>query len=395
VIGGHGGNIYDLARELGCHPTDIIDLSSNVNPLGPPPGLCDYLSQHMEVIGLLPEVDNRGTIQGYAEHLGVPPERVIAGNGTTQLIYSIPRVLNVKKALIVGPTYSDYADACRMHGIAPAFFLCPEPQEFRPDIDRLEKEIAGADTVFICNPNNPTGTFIPAERLKWLCLRNPEVRFIVDESYLPFVIGSETESLVACGLENVLVLQSISKIYRIPGLRVGFLVAYPATIAAFAACLWPWSVNSLGQAAVRFLVKAGPALGAFVAETQTYLERRRQELRQHLRPIPGLKLYPSTTSFMLIRLPEGLSAATVWSHLAEERILIRNCSNFQGLSDRFIRISPKNSEATGRVTERLAELAAQSSRTGAAPQRRSSRRSQGCHGEVGSSRPISASHNKK
>jgi threonine-phosphate decarboxylase len=381
VIAGHGGNIYDHARRLGCRLADIVDLSSNVNPLGPPPGLSDYLTQHMDVIGMLPEVDNQGIIQDYAGMIGASPDHMIAGNGTTQLIYSIPRVLNVKKVLIVGPTYSDYADACRMHGIAPEFFLCRESEEFQPDMDRLENEITGADTVFICNPNNPTGILSPAERLKRLCLRNPNVRFIVDESYLPFVIGGETESLVACGLENVLVLLSISKIYRIPGLRVGFLVAAPATIAAFAEVMWPWSVNSLGQAAVRFLAAAGPALDAFVAESRSYLNQQRQELWQRLRPIPGLKLYPSTTSFMLIRLPEGLSAAAVYSHLAQDRILIRNCSNFQGLSDRFIRISPKGPEATRRVTQLLAELAAHRNWVGAASQPRSSI-------------PEGASHNK-
>jgi threonine-phosphate decarboxylase len=209
--------------------------------------------------------------------------------------------------------------------------------------------------------------------LKQLCLRNPHVRFIVDESYLPFVAGGETESLVACGLENVLVLLSISKIYRIPGLRVGFLVASSATIAAVAECMWPWSVNGLGQAAVRYLTKAGPALNAFVVETRSHLDQQRRELQQHLRPIPGMALYPSTTSFMLIRLPEGLAAATVWTHLAAERILIRDCSNFQGLSDRFIRIAPKCPETTRRVADRLAELAAQRSPAGADSQVRSPR----------------------
>jgi len=358
VIAGHGGNIYDLARRLGCRLADIVDLSSNVNPLGPPPGLSDYLSQHMDVIKLLPEVDNQGIIQDYAGMLGVLPDHIIAGNGTTQLIYSIPRVLKVKKVLIVGPTYSDYADSCRLQGVPFEFLLCREEREFQPDIDYIEKNMAGADAVFICNPNNPTGALIPAERLKRLCRRNPNVRFIVDESYLPFVIGGETESLVGCGLENVLVLLSISKIYRIPGLRVGFLVAAPVTIAAFAECMWPWSVNSLGQAAVRFLTAAGSALDTFVTETRSYLDQQRRELRQRLHSIPGLKLYPSTTSFMLIRLPEGLSATTVYLHLAQDRILIRNCSNFQGLSDRFIRISPKGPEATRRVAERLAELSA-------------------------------------
>jgi threonine-phosphate decarboxylase len=361
MIGGHGGNIYELARRLGCDPAEIIDLSSNVNPLGPPAGLCDDLARRIETVSALPEVDNRGMIRCYADHLGIPADRVIAGNGTTQFIYSIPAVLKVKRALIVGPTYSDYADACRLHGVSPEFFGCRESDDFRPDLAGLAQAAAGADTVFICNPNNPTGAFIPADELKRLCRLRPQVRFIVDESYLPFVADGEGQSLVRCGIDNLLVLLSISKIYRIPGLRVGFLVASPAIIAAFARSLWPWNVNQLGQAAVHFLCQAGPDLKAFIAETRAYLDVERMRFEQRLGPIPGLRVFPSPTSFFLVRLPEGLSASMVWTALAQERILIRDCSNFQGLSDRFIRISPKTPDANRRVAERLAELAAPAS----------------------------------
>jgi threonine-phosphate decarboxylase len=368
MISGHGGNIYELARRLGCDPAEIIDLSSNVNPLGPPAGLCDYLVQQIETVSALPEVDNQGIIRCYAEHLGISADRMIAGNGTTQFIYSIPAVLKVKRALIVGPTYSDYADACRLQGATPEFFLCRESDGFRPDLGRLEEAAALADTVFICNPNNPTGAFIPADELKRLCRRHPQVRFIVDESYLPFVAAGDGQSLVRSGIDNLLVLLSISKIYRIPGLRVGFLAASPATIAAFARGLWPWNVNQFGQAAVRFLCEAGAGLDAFVAETRAHLDVERRRFEQRLSLIPGLKVFPSPTSFFLIRLPEGLSASTAWEALAQERILIRDCSNFQGLSDRFIRISPKTPDANRRVAERLADLATQTTRPAAVHQ---------------------------
>ena len=364
MIGGHGGNIYDLARRLGCSPADILDLSSNVNPLGPPHGLCEHLAQHLQAVSVLPEVDSQGIIRSYAECLGVSADRLLAGNGTTQFIYSIPGVLGLKKALIVGPTYSDYADACRLQGVACELFLCSESDHFEPDLARLGKAATGNDAVFICNPNNPTGTLIPAAALKQLCLANRRVRFIVDESYLPFVIEGERQSLARSGIENLLVLLSLSKIFRIPGLRIGFLVAAPAIVQAFAGGMWPWSVNSLGQAAVRFLCEAGPALETFVAETRGYLERERVLFQERLGSIPGFRVFPSPTSFFLVSLPEGMSAAAVWAALAEERILIRNCANFLGLSDKFIRISLKDPAANRRVAERLAELAAQSSRVG-------------------------------
>jgi len=196
----------------------------------------------------------------------------------------------------------------------------------------------------------------------------------VDESYLPFVADGERQSLVRSGIDNLLVLLSISKIYRIPGLRVGFLAASPAIIAAFARGLWPWNVNQLGQAAVHFLCQAGPDLDAFVASTRAYLDVERMRFEQRLGLIPGLKVFPSPTSFFLVRLPEGLSAAMVWAALAEERILIRDCSNFKGLSERFIRISPKTPDANRRVAERLADLAASISRPATA-QRQAAERS--------------------
>ncbi|MGD8262442.1 MAG: aminotransferase class I/II-fold pyridoxal phosphate-dependent enzyme, partial [Desulfobacterales bacterium] len=115
MIGGHGGNIYDMARRLGCLTTDIIDMSSNMNPLGPPPGLLDYLADNiLTATTQLPEVDSSEMTENFAAYLGVDAHRLLAGNGTTQFIYSIPRVLETRKALIVGPTYSDYVDACNL-----------------------------------------------------------------------------------------------------------------------------------------------------------------------------------------------------------------------------------------------------------------------------------------
>jgi threonine-phosphate decarboxylase len=367
MIGGHGGNIFALARRLGCAPEDILDLSSNVNPLGPPPGLCGYLAARLDAVAVLPEVDSRDIVERYAARLGVPPECMAAGNGTTQFIYSVPSTLGVRRALIVGPTYSDYADSCRLQGIAPEYLLWPAADRFRPDLQRLSDAAAGADTVFVCNPNNPTGALIPGDDLRRVCAAHPRVRFVVDESYLPFAPDAERHSLVGCGLENVLVLLSISKIYRIPGLRIGFLVSAPAVIERFKGELWPWSVNGVAQAAVRFICDSGPAIDAFTADTRRHLERERRDLEERLGAIPGVIPYPSTVSFTLARLPDGLSAAAACSRLAGQRILIRDCSNFVGLSERFIRICPRSRDANRRVGAALSAWASEERARAALP----------------------------
>jgi threonine-phosphate decarboxylase len=354
---GHGGNIYELARRLGCSPFEIDDVSSNVNPLGPPPGLCEFLAGCMPAITVLPEVDNQELIRRFAGYAGLADERVLAAGGTTQFIYSLPRVLPEKRALILGPTYSDYADACRVNGLQPEFVLAEERERFEPPLARLEAALRGQELVFICNPNNPTGRLVPGRDLAGLCRRHPRTRFIVDESYLPFVTDAEQESIARRGLANVIVLLSISKIFRIPGLRIGFLVSEPETVAACSRLIWPWSVNGLAHSAVQYITEHRESMREFVRRTRKRLEHEREIFRGFMERHAGFTVYPACASFSLMRLPEGLSAGRVWAQLAEERILIRNCSNFHGLSDRFIRICPSSPELSGRIAARLGELA--------------------------------------
>ncbi len=225
MLNGHGGNIYDIAHRLGCAPSEIIDMSSNVNPLGPPPGLVNFLKENLNVITALPEVDSNLLVLSFANRYGVDPATVLAGNGSTQFIYSIPLALGTKRALILGPTYADYADACSMHNIHFEYFIAQESQGFKADINMIKKQVKGFDTVFICNPNNPTGTLYTAAEIESLCKSLPDTYFIIDESYLPFVTSGDNESMIGRGLPNVIILNSMSKIFRISGLRIGFIIA--------------------------------------------------------------------------------------------------------------------------------------------------------------------------
>jgi threonine-phosphate decarboxylase len=352
MIDGHGGNIFDKARDLGCDPMDILDMSSNVNPLGPMPGLMKHLHEHLERIIALPEAGAGSIIQAFSSRHNLDSKKVLAGNGTTQLIYTLPVALKIKQALIFGPTYSDYADACRMHGVGFRFVLSDEKQSFRHTLDAMENETA--DAVFICNPNNPTGTLIPSETIESLCRRYPQIRFVIDESYLPFVPEGETKSLMGSTLPNIVVLNSMSKIFRIPGLRIGFVVSHPDIIEKISPYMLPWSVNTLAQAAVNYLMTQRQDVSEFIEKTRTYLAGERQFVMNGLQSAPGIQLFPSTTSFILAKL-DRLTAEAVSRHLLNYRILIRDCGNFQGLSSQFIRISLKTHEVNQILTNRLSE----------------------------------------
>ncbi len=130
MIQGHGGNIVAMAEQLGCRQDEIIDMSSNINLLGTMPGLIEHLRSRLDRIRVLPEVDGRAAVKAIAALLGVAEQRVLAGGGTTQFIYSACAALKSKRVLIVGPTYADYIDGCRVHDIDPEFFLAEAASGF-------------------------------------------------------------------------------------------------------------------------------------------------------------------------------------------------------------------------------------------------------------------------
>ncbi len=356
MIHGHGGNIYALARQLNCNPAEIIDMSSNINPLGMPPGLGENLKVHLDLAGRLPEVDSRTGIESMARLLMVDAHRMLAGNGTTQFIYNACPALKSQRVLILGPTYADYADACHMHGIEPHYFLLSASQRFEADMDLLDQAVTGYDTVFICNPNNPTGGLISADRLQRLCRRHPKIRFIIDESYQPFVPARQSVSMGNSGLENVIVLWSVSKIFGLPGLRAGFLIADEVLRACFKRLMQPWCLNSLAQAAVAHLGRNKTTVRDFIEQTRLFLERERHLFQERLTPCRSISLYPSVTSYILMELPESMSARRICDALASRRLLIRNCSNFHGLSDRFVRVALKSSAINEMAADWLVEV---------------------------------------
>ena len=352
---GHGGNIYALAQQLGCHPTDIIDVSSNINPLGPMPELMDHLRTHLTAITALPDINSDRIVQRIAFALGVEAGTVIAGAGTTQLIHALFPALESRRVLIVGPTYSDYKDACIIHHLEPDYFFATEKAAFVLDLTRLKEKLTAYDTVVICNPNNPTGTLLPRDQLLGLCANHPNTRFVIDESYLAFA-ADEKDSMITSRLDNVVVLHSLSKIFRIPGLRIGFAIAPEAIISKMSAIIPPWSVNSLAQKTVEFICDHPKLVQHFIDQTRIYIKAEKKELFDDLQKNRELQPFPSTTTYFLVKLPQRLTAEKVCSLFAQQRLLIRNCGNFDGLSNQFIRIAIHQKEVNRKIGQMLATL---------------------------------------
>lgn len=358
MIIGHGGNIFEAAKNLGCDPADIIDMSSNLNPLGPPEGLASHLKDRMDKIISLPEVDSRHITTLVAERYGIPRECVLAGNGTTQFIYAIPRALFTRKALVVGPSYADYRDACVMNGADCDFFLMQAEDDFEPDKEALSKAIIGKDTVFICNPNNPTGVMWNDNQLESLCRAFPETCFVIDESYLPFAVDHYSRSAIRFKLPNVIVLNSMSKIFRIPGLRVGFLLAPVTLIYRFEKFILPWSVNALAQEAVSYVLGHSERIQDFLDQSRQFVIKEKKLFLEDLELLNTIKAFPGSVYFVLARLEGKVKASELCSHLLKHRILIRNCGNFNGLDNHYVRFSLKDRDTNALLAQRIGEMLA-------------------------------------
>ena len=357
MITGHGGNKKKLAENLGCTVEDIIDMSSNLNPLGPPETIETFICNNVMKIRSLPEPDAASMRKGFARFHAIDENRVVAGNGTTWFIYALPFALCSKKVLVAGPTYSDYKDACLMYRIDFEHCLAHPENSFHPDMEEISRMAAGADTVFICNPDNPTGVLMSKSKIEYLLKKHKNTVFVIDESYLPFVENAEDTSFVSeTGYENLIVLSSMSKIYRIPGLRTGFLSAGPKIVEKIMAYYQPWSVNALAQAVIEHIFDHPETIEPFFRQTRDYVTAQRKRFMGSLEGIKGLTLFDSNTCFILAQLKQGLTAGEFCEKIGRHRILIRDCSNFVGLSDQYVRFSLKKKETNDHLSDLIRKV---------------------------------------
>ena len=169
----HGGNITRLATAAGKPAGEILDFSANINPLGPPEWLRPLISAQVSSLVHYPDPDCTELVRAFAERFAIPAEEVIMGNGETELLHLLPRVLGKGRAVIPVPSYSDYAAAAELAGLAVEPILLPEELGFALDFVEIERKLTGGEIVILGRPNNPTGALFPADALRELAAADP------------------------------------------------------------------------------------------------------------------------------------------------------------------------------------------------------------------------------
>jgi histidinol-phosphate/aromatic aminotransferase/cobyric acid decarboxylase-like protein len=350
---------YDLARlfrhgdRAASQPGIRLDFSVNLNPLGIDRSLWRLLALEAttnRTYTEYPDPDCRGLTERLALRHDVPAEAVVVGNGANDLIYATARALRPRRVAIAEPTYTEYLRASLLAGASASHWLA-EGDDFR--LAPFDPE--GADLVWLGNPNNPTGRLLPPGTLAPWVEGHPKTVFVVDEAFLPFRADEAEHSLVpACRrLPNLVALRSMTKVYALAGLRLGYAVACPALAARLREQVVPWSVNAVAQAA-----------GVVTLDNDDYfLLTTRNWLGQNLGPFLAalgtcsdhLRVIPSEANFVLLRL-KTVTAGWLCRRLAERGIAVRDASNFVGLDERYVRVALRTPGANARLVADLRQI---------------------------------------
>jgi threonine-phosphate decarboxylase len=345
----HGGN---------CLKKDIIDFSVNINPLGLSDKLSCIIPKNTGLILRYPDPSSERLKIKLAESHGIDAKNIAIGNGSIELIYLIPRAFKLKKPLIVIPTFSEYEFSLKANGSRPSFFRTREQDNFRIDLGKLAGGVARSDAVFICNPNNPTGSKLRDDelsRLIRLCRKYGTI-MVLDEAFIDFSEGPLRTAVVPEAVRDghMVIIRSLTKFFAMPGLRLGYAVGHESVIGKISGLQYPWNVNHPAQLAGEEVL----ADKIYADRTRQFIAKERQYMFKALGAIKGLRTYPSSANFILCKLQNTAikDSNELAGLLLRKGMYIRVCGNFRGLDDRFFRVAVRRRGDNDRLIDGIRRL---------------------------------------
>lgn len=340
----HGGDVYAAARRLGLPISAILDFSANINPYGLNMQKLKALASDADLFVHYPDPHYIALRKVLEKRYGHPAEDYLLGNGGIELIYRCLQALKPKRVGILAPTFVEYERAAL--GVdAEVRVLDTTIHSFKPPIETIVDFARSVDVLFICNPNNPTGTLYETSELTALMDGSPGTHLIIDEAFMEFVVASERYTMMdfLTSHENLTIIRSMTKIFSIPGLRLGFMLTGNHALKERMRLLTnPWNINSYVAAYIDSLLTSEPPW-QFDPES---LRPLRDQLIQGLEAIPGMVVQPSETNYIFFQFKGNFDLS---SALYPQGILIRDCDNYRCLTKGAYRVAVKTAEENLRL----------------------------------------------
>lgn len=343
----HGGDPSKNLARFNLTQRTVIDFSTNLNPLGIPPVIREHWPELIEGVKCYPSIEGEGIAEYYRTKFGLPDRNILAGNGSTEIIYLISRSLRLNQVIILTPSFHDYERAAVLSGakVIRIPFL-NEGLSFGVDMQRLVEALKMSDALWLGRPNNPTADLFPKDMINNLASGFPDKWFIIDEAFMQFLDNWEKESfIIGKKKANIIVIHSLTKFYALAGLRMGGLIAHRDVISTIRNSKEPWTVNGVADRAALLL----KGCKRYELESRAYVSRERESVIKRLQEIEGITPFSSTANFILCRWARTGDLDDLLRHLLINGIYVRDCRNFPGLEENYFRIGLRTAAEDDRL----------------------------------------------
>lgn len=341
----HGGDWAGFQTEYGTMP---LDMSANVSPLGVPAGVAAAIAAAVEELPRYPDPLCRALRKAIGEHHGLDAAQVLCGNGAADLIDRLALALRPKRALVLAPTFAEYATALKRVGCRVEEYVLREEENFSLTDKILDAVTPGLDAVFLCNPNNPTGLAASRTLVKAVARQCAQVGalLVVDECFCDFLPNEEEVTMLPLlGEYPLLILRAFTKFYAIAGLRLGYcLCADIALLDKMRLSGQPWAVSCLAQA------------GGIAALAETDYGKRLKALIAGERPKLaaaladyGFRVIPGEANYLLFYAGDSY----LHEKLRAKGVLIRSCANYSNLGLGWYRTAVRTGEENEALIEAI------------------------------------------
>lgn len=339
----HGGDIYRKERIT-------LDASVSVNPFPLPRAFKAAMRKCVDRVSRYPDLNQTEFRRAVARIEGLKPEYIIGGSGASELIMAVVRALAPKKILTAIPCFSGYRRAALVAGVEQIVeYPLKEESNFELDFGFLDAITPDVDAVFLEDPNNPTGKSILPDLEAAIIDRCDDlsVPLILDESFLQLGKKNASAAILSSRSPNLYVVNSFTKTYAIPGLRVGYLVSNPENVERVKQNLPEWNMSLFAQE-VGALCANELNRASYVRKARNAIYEEAPRFENELRKL-GLKVVSTDTNFILFYTPEeGLC-----EHMLSRGILIRDCANFRGLRQGWFRVAVRTPKENQRIIREL------------------------------------------
>jgi threonine-phosphate decarboxylase len=358
----HGGQLHQVADRFGIPQSELLDFSANINPEGPPEAVLSCLRASIDdpsIITNYPDLDELELRQRLAGYAGIRPENISVANGFVPLLDATLRILNIRSCLVPVPAFVEYRRTLERSRIemiphileADFGFNCHAADLFSKD--RFSKELFGksCDAMLLANPQNPSGVLSPRDTLLRIIeeASKRNVFILLDEAFIDYC-PETTLTREIDRFPNLIVFRSVTKFFGMAGLRVAYATANAELRQQIHEAIAPWSITSLASLASGVAVQDE----AYARHTIALNKTRRDQMHTAIAKL-DIHIYPSAANFLLLRLSDSIDCQQLWERLiCEHHIILRNCANYEGLGDAFLRAAVRTEAENEQLIDALA-----------------------------------------